>query len=97
MSGRIRAGSARVTLANLTPAHKSQHSVRLAHPSRILPTLISLVFSSKNVLVAVKVHTTEEPLDGVPMVKIRGPEAKLSQGLRVDRRLYPRGSRREVL
>ncbi|KAF7983115.1 hypothetical protein HWV62_24067 [Athelia sp. TMB] len=26
MSGRIRTGSARVTLANLTPAHKSQHS-----------------------------------------------------------------------
>jgi hypothetical protein len=72
MSGRIRTGSARVTLANLTPAPNSHHSVRMS------PIFCSLHTESpsysKNVLAEDKAQATEEQQDEVTTAKSRVPE-----------------------
>lgn len=73
MSGRIRTGSARVTLSNLTPAHKSQHSVGMSYFLSLQHPL-SFPLARKNVLAEVKAQVMEEQLDEVTMVKNRDLE-----------------------
>jgi hypothetical protein len=84
MSGPIRARSARVSLSNLTPAHKSQHSVCTIYFTSSLKK-INPSSSSENVLAEGKVQVMEAQQDGDIMVKSRVLEGGQNLDLKVAR------------
>lgn len=70
MSVRIQTSSARVTLANLTPAAKSQHKV--CQPFKMLTTVgLMHLLTSKNASEEVKAQVMEGPLDAVTTARNR--------------------------